>query len=57
MRIAKTYNKFIPGNLISDIHRLIETARQNVAVAVNTGLTVPYPDCRKPLALALDDCG
>ena len=28
--------------LLGDIHRLIETARQNVAVATNTGLTILY---------------
>ena len=42
MRIAKTDNKPISGNLISDIRRLIETARHNVAVTVNTGLTILY---------------
>ncbi|NVM21368.1 MAG: hypothetical protein HWN68_06270 [Desulfobacterales bacterium] len=41
-QVAKTDNKPIPGNLISDIRRLIETARQNVAVTVNTGLTILY---------------
>jgi hypothetical protein len=50
-QVAKTDNKPISGNLISDIRRLIETARQNVAVAVNTGLTILYPNYRKPLAL------
>jgi hypothetical protein len=32
MRIEKTYNKSISGDLIGDIRRLIETARHNVAV-------------------------
>ena len=41
-QVAKTDNKPISGNLIGDIRRLIETARQNVAVAVNTGLTILY---------------
>ncbi len=48
-QVAKTDNKPISGNLISEIRRFIETARQNVAVAVNTGLTILYPDRRKPL--------
>ena len=42
MRIAKTYNKSISGDLIGDIRRLIETARHNVAVTVNAGLTILY---------------
>ena len=42
MRITKTDNKPISGDLISDIRRLIETARQNVAVTVNAGLTILY---------------
>ncbi len=42
MRIAKTDNKPIFGDLIGDIRRLIETARNNVAVTVNTGLTILY---------------
>jgi hypothetical protein len=42
MRIAKTYNKSISRDLVADIRRLIETARQNVAIAVNTGLTILY---------------
>ena len=37
MRIAKKYNKSISGDLIGDIRRLIETARHNVAAAVNAG--------------------
>jgi hypothetical protein len=41
-QVAKTNNKSISGNLISDIRRLIETARQNVAVTANTGLTILY---------------
>jgi hypothetical protein len=41
-QVVKTDNKSISGNLISDIRRLIETARQNVAVTVNTGLTILY---------------
>ena len=41
-QVAKTDNKPISGNLISDIRRLIETARHNVAVTVNTGLTILY---------------
>ena len=41
-QVAKTDNKPISGNLISDIRRLIETARQNVAVTANTGLTILY---------------
>jgi len=42
MRITKKYNKSISGDLIGDIRSLIETARQNVAVAVNAGLTILY---------------
>ncbi len=42
MRIAKKYNKSISGDLIGDIRRLIETARHNVATAVNAGLTILY---------------
>ncbi|MEA1992421.1 MAG: DUF1016 N-terminal domain-containing protein [Thermodesulfobacteriota bacterium] len=42
MRITKKYNMPLSGNLISDIRRLIETARHNVAVTVNTGLTILY---------------
>ena len=41
-QVVKTDNKPISGNLISDIRRLIETAKQNVAVTVNTGLTILY---------------
>ena len=42
MRITKKYNKSIPGDLIGDIRRLIETARHTVAVTVNAGLTILY---------------
>jgi len=41
-QVVKTDNKPISGSLISDIRRLIETARHNVAVTVNAGLTVLY---------------
>ena len=41
-QVSKTDNKPISGNLIDDIRRLIETARQNVAVTVNAGLTILY---------------
>ena len=41
-QIAKTYNKTISGDLIGDIRSLIETARHNIAVTVNTGLTILY---------------
>jgi len=41
-RAVKTDNKPIPGNLIGDIRSLIETARHNVAVTVNAGLTILY---------------
>ncbi len=56
-RVAKTDNESISSDLIGDIRSLIETARHNVAVTVNAGLTVLYPDYRKPLALAVDECG
>ena len=39
---AKTDDKPLSGNLIGDIRRLIETARHNVAVTVNAGLTILY---------------
>ncbi len=39
---VKTDNKPISGNLIGDIRSLIETARHNVAVTVNAGLTILY---------------
>jgi uncharacterized protein DUF1016 len=42
MRITKKYNKSIPGDLIGDIRLFIETARHNVAAAVNAGLTILY---------------
>jgi len=42
MQITKKYNNSISGNLIGDIRSLIETARHNVAVAVNAGLTILY---------------
>jgi len=41
-QVAKTDNKPLSGNLISDIRRLIEIARHNVAVTVNAGLTILY---------------
>jgi len=41
-RAVKTNNKPISGNLIGDIRSLIETARHNVAVTVNAGLTILY---------------
>ncbi len=41
-QIIKVGNKVVPGNLISDIHRLIEAARHNIAVTVNTSLTILY---------------
>jgi predicted nuclease of restriction endonuclease-like (RecB) superfamily len=41
-QVAKTYNKTISGDLIGDIRSLIETARHNIAVTVNTGLTTLY---------------
>ncbi len=42
MRITKKYNKPICGDLIGDIRSFIETARHNVAVTVNAGLTILY---------------
>ena len=39
---AETDNKPLPGDLVGDIRRLIETARHNVAVTVNAGLTLLY---------------
>ena len=42
MRITKKYNKSISGDIIGDIRSLIETARHNVAVTVNAGLTILY---------------
>jgi len=41
-QVANTDNKSISGDLIGDIHSLIETARHNVAVTVNAGLTILY---------------
>jgi len=41
-QVAKTDNQSISGNLIGDIRSLIETARHNVAVTVNAGLTILY---------------
>jgi len=41
-QVVKTYNKFISADLIGDIRRLIETARHNIAVTVNAGLTILY---------------
>jgi len=41
-QVAKTDKKPISGDLISDIRSLIETARHNVAVTVNAGLTILY---------------
>lgn len=46
-QVAETDNKSISGGLIGDIRRLIETARHNIVVTVNTGLTILYPDRRK----------
>ncbi len=42
MGITKNYNKYISGDLIGDIRSLIKTARHNVAVTVNVGLTILY---------------
>ena len=42
MRITKTDNKSISGDLIGDIRRLIETAMHNVTVTVNAILTILY---------------
>jgi len=41
-QVVKADNKPISGDLIGDIRSLIETARHNVAVTVNAGLTVLY---------------
>jgi len=41
-QVAKIDNKPLSGNLIADIRKLIETARQHVAVTVNAGLTILY---------------
>ncbi len=42
MRITKKYNMPLSGDLVGDIRLLIETARHNVAVTVNAGLTILY---------------
>jgi len=41
-QIIKPDNKSISGDLIGDIRSLIETARHNVAITVNAGLTILY---------------
>jgi len=41
-QVVKIYDISISGDLIGDIRALIETARQNVAVTVNAGLTILY---------------
>ncbi len=41
-QVVKKYTESVSADLISDIRSLIETARQNVAVAVNAGLTILY---------------
>lgn len=41
-QIIQPDNKVISGDLISDVRNLIETARHNVAVTVNAGLTILY---------------
>jgi hypothetical protein len=41
-QIIKPDNEVISGDLTSDIRKLIETARQNIAVTVNAGLTILY---------------
>jgi len=41
-QVIETGNKSISGDLIGDIHSLIETARHNVAITVNAGLTILY---------------
>lgn len=41
-RDCKTIQKSIPDDLIGDIRSLIESARHNVAIAVNAGLTILY---------------
>ena len=42
MRITEKYNVPLSNDLIGDIRSLIETARHNVAVTVNAGLTILY---------------
>ena len=41
-QVAKIDDKPISGDLVGDIRSLIETARRNVAVSVNAGLTILY---------------
>ena len=41
-QVVKSDNKSISGDLISDIRSIIKTARHNVAVTVNAGLTLLY---------------
>ena len=41
-QVAEIDNRLPSGDLIGDIRRLIESARQNVAVTVNAGLTILY---------------
>ena len=41
-QVVKSDNKSISGDLINDVRNLIETARHNVAVTVNAGLTILY---------------
>jgi len=41
-QVAEADNKLTSGDLIGDIRSLIETARHNIAVTVNTGLTILY---------------
>ena len=41
-QVIETGNRSLSGDLIGDIRSLIETARHNVAVTVNAGLTILY---------------
>jgi len=41
-QIINPDNKFISGDLTGDIRNLIETARHNVTITVNAGLTILY---------------
>jgi predicted nuclease of restriction endonuclease-like (RecB) superfamily len=41
-QVVKSDNKSISGDLIGDIRSIIKTARHNVAVTVNVGLTLLY---------------
>jgi len=41
-QVTETGNKPLSGDLVGDIRSLIETARHNVAVTVNAGLTTLY---------------